>query len=129
MHDNQPQRRVKSSGTTEGMQNAIDISYNRQVGGLKTLNTNGQLIPHGDCSAEKNVDIGQLVAFYNDGAATVWVQFGSTAGVAAPTGGANSLPVPPKQLVIYSAGNNNFVKASAACFAYLVEDDTRLSQR
>ena len=72
------------------------------------------------------VNPGSILYFYNNANTVAWVGLGTT-DPAAPTGFANAIPLTPNAWTPLSAGENSFVRSSAATVGlYEVKDDTQL---
>jgi hypothetical protein len=103
--------------------------YNEPAGAVKVLGpTLGQLIPIGALDSAKNLtDPGKLIAIWNSGTSAHNVAFGSDSSVAAPTGPANGIAVPPGVYTVLAAGPNLWVIADdAEVFGYIIVDDSYL---
>lgn len=122
--------RQNARDQVNGGNRALDLSYVDRAGALKTIGcVLGELSPLGDAGAATiNCSFGQSIAFYNDSTTTAYVAFAPTAAsIPGSITGANGIAVPPKQYVILTSGANNYFKASATnCWAYDINDPTRL---
>ena len=121
-------RRNRPGPSVIGAQKAMDMAYNDESGGLKVVGQIlGDLQPIGAISAIQKTEQGKTIALFNSDTAIHWVKFGD-ASVAAPTGFADGLPVPPGQYSFFSVGRNcGFRSDSALVFAYVLQDDTTLT--
>lgn len=124
-----PKYRKNKRDAVNGGNRAIDLSYNDKAGALKTIGrVMGELSVKGDAATARNCELGELIAFYNDSASTVFVAFYATQALATAgtPSAANAIAIPPRDYVVLSAGNNNWYKSSAACLSYSINDDTYL---
>lgn len=129
----------KKSRTNRGGaldQGAIASSQaNHYSGGQKTLDVGPEFmkqigndfISGRDVSgANEPVSQGSALYFYNNAATVAWVVLSITAH-AAPTGFTDGIPLKPNDWTKLSAGDNTFVRTSAATVGlYEVKDDTVL---
>lgn len=119
-------RKLPSEAVTGGNQ-ILDISYNRYIGGQKTLPIAGQLTNLGDLAAVKGLpDKGAIVAIFNASAVPVYVKVGDST-VAAPVSGVDGIAVPAGRYLTIACGNNTHIISNATCYGYIVEDDTFLA--
>lgn len=74
--------------------------------------------------ANEPVVPGSILYFYNNAATVAWVTLSTTAK-SAPTGFTDGIPLRPNNWTYLSAGENSFVRSSAATVAlYEPKDDT-----
>jgi hypothetical protein len=123
------QLRTKQGNNKYSGMDALDDSFNQQGGGFKVIGPilgNPKIL--GALSAAVGVDLGSIVAVYNNSAATAWAAIGPTSAVAVPTGGANGIALKPNDYTIIAMYNSNYIVCSAAtCFGYLINDDLLMS--
>jgi hypothetical protein len=108
---------------------ATEFSFNQQSGAMKQLGPIlGNVSILGPLNAAVGVDLGSLVAIFNDSSTVAWAAMGTTASVAAPTGGANGIALRPNDYTILALYNNNYIICSTAtCFGYLINDDLKMT--
>ena len=84
--------------------------------------------PLGDPSTAIRVGYRTPVLIYNPTAGDLFVNFGP-AGVAAPTSGANGMPVLSKSVIVYNSGYDAYIRSSGAgLFAYTGDpENTQIS--
>lgn len=118
-------RRSKKTDNRYSNADSLDYSFNQYAGALKTLPVTGYLKPLGAANVVLRVELGSLVALYNNSASTAFAKIGDPVGLTAPSGGADGICLRPNDYTILSVGEYNGIIASAATvFAYLVVDDT-----
>ncbi len=120
--------RAKASSTRYSHADVLDYSFNQQAGALKMLGPIiGKLIPLGDgATARAMSQRGKLAAVYNTTAGTLFAKTGDST-VAAPTGGTDSVCLPPLSYTIIALDQDTHVRTSASCFVYEVVDDTHVN--
>ena len=87
--------------------------------GIRTVEAGQVLTPAGSIAAAVRVGTEATVMFYNSTAGVLYVKFGATSGVTAPTGAADGLPVLAGQIAWYNAGANPYVISNGAVNAYI----------
>ena len=111
----------KVKGTITGPGNQAQIRFNEDACSDKVSET-GLNYFYGVSNAEgllgalgNAIRCGKFKPIYvfNTAGAVAYVAFGDT-GVAAPTSGANGVPIPAGQGMMLSSGQNEFIRASAA---------------
>jgi hypothetical protein len=123
-------RTKKSQNRYSGV-DATEFSFNQQAGAMKQLGPIlGNLTILGALGSAVGVDLGSLVAIYNNSSSVAWAAMGTTSAMAAPTGGADGIALPPNQYTILALYDKNFVRCSAAtCFGYLINDDLSMNPK
>lgn len=104
---------------------SLNLTYNDKAGAFKQLGPiKGHLIPMGNLGTQVLVNAGSTIWVFNSDTAIHYVITGAS-GLAAPTGPANGIPVPPGEYIcISNAGDNGIRSDSALVFGYLVDDET-----
>lgn len=122
-------KRHKPRDSVVGGNEAIDEAYNFYAGALKQLGPiTGNLTPLGSAVTAINCQPGQLIAFFNPTASAMYVKFGATNSVTAPSDGSTGPALVPEQYTILAVplGCNWFI-ANGAAWAYLVVDDSTIN--
>jgi hypothetical protein len=117
--------RGKRSQSRYSGADATDYAFNQYAGAAKIMGPVFGVVQKllGALNAGVQVDQGSLVAVYNNSASTAFVITGLTLP-AAPSTGANGIPIPPNSYLIIPMGQTNFIISSAAtCFGYQLQDD------
>lgn len=123
--------RIKNSDKVRGVAKIADIVYNEQSGGNKVTGPiMGQLTFRQQMSGASEAfpqGKGSIVAFYNDGIATVWI-LTDTAAIAAIPSIANAIALKPQDYTIMTFDNDQrFIRCSSANVAmYIIEDDSEI---
>ena len=80
-------------------------------------------LPIGAANVATRTEQNAPVMFFNSAGTIAYVKFAATsAGIVAPTGPADGLPVPAGQTVVYKSGSKSYYIASAATvFSYQAE--------
>jgi hypothetical protein len=119
------QTRAKAGNNKYDGMSGIDNSFNQQGGGFKVVGPilgNPKIL--GSLGTAVGVDLGSLVAVFNNSAAVAWAAIGPNNAVAAPAGGANGIALPPYAYTTIAMFDSNYIICSAAtCFGYLIKDD------
>lgn len=117
--------RDKASGKIKGIAKTADITYNEQAGAQKMLGPIlGRLSYIGAANTQKSLDLGKLVAFFNNDTAVHFIKIGNGT-LSAPTGPADGIPLPAGVYTILSMWTDrSFISDSLNVHAYLIEDDT-----
>jgi hypothetical protein len=119
------QTRAKAGNNKYSGMDALDDSFNQQGGGFKVIGPilgNPKIL--GALNAAVGVDLGSLVAVFNDSSTVAWAAIGPNNSVAVPSGGANGIALKPNDYTIIAMYNSNYIVCSAAtCFGYLLNDD------
>lgn len=123
--------RKKAGIDTRGPQAIGEQRWNNDAGADKVLPLNGLFkTPYlGAIGTAKEVTSGKgaTVAVYNDSATTAYAATGDSS-VAAPTGPANGIAIPPFSYMYIAMGENLWVRGSAATvYAYELSDDTYIA--
>jgi hypothetical protein len=119
-------RRSKPSDKTLGGNVALDIGFNEYAGAHKVMaSVMGKMLPLGATSTALKIDAGKTIALFNNSGSTVFYLTSGDPAMAAPTGGANGIPVAPYSWqIITMAGDTVLRSSSSSLFAYEVLDDT-----
>lgn len=118
--------RSKPSQDRYGADMATEDAFNQYSGAVKVMGPVFGVVEKflGALNAAVGVDLGSLVAVYNNTASTSFVALGTSNAVAAPTSPANGIAIPPNSYLIIPMGNNNWIISNVATtFGYLLEDD------
>ena len=109
---------------------ALNMAYNDESGGLKTLTVNGYLVPVTSAVSTDNPasPVGSLIAFYNGSAATAYAAFSTPSAVGAPAKG-SGVAIPPYSYMTLTVPEKAFAfrVSSADVEAYFVKDSTVLA--
>jgi len=122
-------KRTKASQDRYSAADATEGSFNQHSGAMKQL---GPILGYptilGALNAAVGVELGSIVAVYNNSATTAWAKLGTTNAVTAPTGGADGIALKPMDYTLIAVYTNNYIICSAAtCFGYLINDDLKLN--
>jgi len=80
-----------------------------------------------DVSTASPISPGSILYIFNNAATVAWIALSTDSAVAAPSAFTNGIPLKPNDWTILSAGENNFIRSSAATVGlYDVKDDTVL---
>lgn len=120
-------RRHKPRDRVVGGNEAIDEAYNVYAGALKTLPVTGALTVIGNAATVQNCQPGQLIAFFNPGATALYVAFGATDAVVAPSAGGGPALVAGQYTILAVPIGNNWFIANGTAYAYLVQDDSTIN--
>ncbi len=117
--------RSKASQNRNSHADSLDYSFNQYAGGLKVMGPIFGRVKQflGPLNAAGiRVDMGSLIAVYNNSASAVFVTTASGTP-AAPTA-ANGIAIPPNAYLIIPMGPDQQILASAAAaIGYWLEDD------
>jgi hypothetical protein len=118
--------RSKPSQDRYGADMATEDAFNQYAGAVKVMGPVFGVVEKflGPLGTAVGVDLGSLVAVFNNTGTTSFVALGTSSAVAAPTSPANGIPIPPNSYLIIPMGNNNWIISNVATtFGYLLEDD------
>jgi len=119
-------RRKLSLSHGRDAQEISAAQYDVNVGAQKNYEVGKLLRPLGDLATAKSANPGATIYCYNEDTATHWVKTGASA-VAAPTGSANGIPIPPTSYFAVATGMDSFIRSdSNKVFGFLLYDDSEL---
>lgn len=125
-------QRTKAGIDTKGPQAIGEQRWNDMAGADKVLPVHGRFkTPYlGALGAAKEVvgGKGMTVAVYNDSAVTAFVATGPTSSLAAPTGAADGVAIPPFSYHYIQMGEHLWIRSNVATtYGYELDDDTYIS--
>jgi len=122
--------RSKPSQDRYGADMATEDAFNQYAGAAKIMGPIFGVVQQylGALNAAVGVDLGSLVAVYNNSTSTSFVALGTSNTVSAPTNPSNGIAVPPNSYLIIPMGQNNWIISnSATTFGYWLQDDLQLN--
>ena len=123
--------RSKPSQNRYGADMATEDAFNKYSGAVKVMGPIFGVVQKflGALNVPRGVDLGALIAVYNNSAVTSFVALGTTLSVTAPVDGTNGIPIPPNSYIIIPMGTNNWIISNAVgtTYGYWLQDDLQLN--